>query len=123
VARHRRQYVDVVHERHDRLVICRSRNIPTNWTVVATANFNSDGFGDILWRDTSGNLAMWLMNGVSVASSAGVGDAPSTWSVVATGDYDDGDGKSDLLWRDTSGNTALCSASTCRKRFLRPRTS
>jgi FG-GAP repeat len=45
-------------------------NIPTNWTVVGTGDFNGDGFGDILWRDTSGNLAVWLMNGANVIGGA-----------------------------------------------------
>jgi hypothetical protein len=61
---------------------------------------------DILWQDGSGDIAIWLMNAAVVSSSAGLGQIPAIWSVVATGDYD-GDGKSDLLWRDTSGNTAM----------------
>jgi hypothetical protein len=71
-----------------------------------TADFNGDGKGDILWQDTSGNLAMWLMNGPAVSSSGGVGNVPSVWSIVGTGDYD-GDGNADLLWRDSAGNTAI----------------
>ena len=81
-------------------------NVSTTWTIIASADFDSDGYGDILWRDNSGNLAMWLMNGATVSSSAGIGNVPAVWSVVGTGDYN-GDGKADLLWRDTSGNTAI----------------
>ncbi len=81
-------------------------NISTTWTVVATADFNGDGKGDILWRDAGGNLAMWLMNGAQASSSAGIGNVPTSWSIVGTGDYN-GDGMSDLLWRDTSGNIAM----------------
>ena len=61
---------------------------------------------DIVWRDTAGDAAIWLMNGATIASAGGIGSIPTTWSIVQTGDYDD-DGKSDLLWRDTSGNTAM----------------
>jgi uncharacterized repeat protein (TIGR03803 family) len=71
-----------------------------------THNFNGDGFSDIAWRDGSGNLSFWLMNGASVTSSGGVGGVPSAWSIVGLRDFN-GDGKSDLLWRDTSGNTAI----------------
>jgi FG-GAP repeat protein len=49
---------------------------------------------------------MISMNGAQVSSAASVGNVPTTWSIVETGDFD-GDGKSDILWRDTSGNIAL----------------
>ena len=32
-------------------------NIPTNWAIVGTGDFNSDGMTDVLWRDTSGDIA------------------------------------------------------------------
>jgi hypothetical protein len=61
---------------------------------------------DIVWRDTAGDIGIWLMNGATVLSAGGLGNVPTTWSIVQTGDYN-GDGMSDLLWRDTSGNTAM----------------
>jgi hypothetical protein len=36
---------------------------------------------DLLWRDTSGNMAMWFMNGTTVSSGAGVGNIPNVWTV------------------------------------------
>jgi hypothetical protein len=69
-------------------------------------DFNADGMSDILWRDTSGNTAAWLMNGSQIFSSGGLGSVPVSWSVVGQRDFD-GNGSSDLLWRDTSGNTAI----------------
>ena len=74
--------------------------------MVGTGDFNGDGKSDIVWRDTTGNTSIWLMNGATVSSAVGVGNVPTTWSIVLTGDYN-GDGMSDLLWRDTSGNTAM----------------
>ena len=35
----------------------------------ATHNLNGDGFSDIVWRDGSGNVALWLMNGAGVTST------------------------------------------------------
>jgi|SRR5215831_17433385 len=61
---------------------------------------------DILWRDTSGNVVIWLMNGAQVLQVAGVGNAPTVWSIASTGDYNS-DGKSDILRRDASGNVAI----------------
>src|SRR6266436_229334 len=72
----------------------------------ATHDFNNDGESDILWRDASGNVATWLMNGAQVKQASVVGNAPTTWSVVGQRDFN-GDGKSDILWRDTSGNVAM----------------
>jgi phospholipase C len=74
--------------------------------LVDTHDFNGDGKSDIAWRDTSGNTAIWLMNGATVLSSGLIGTVPATWSIVGQRDFN-GDGKADLLWRDTSGNTSI----------------
>jgi hypothetical protein len=102
----KRRSGDVVHERRAGSSPSIG-NVPAIWSVVGTGDFNGDGYSDLLWQDTSGNISIWFMNGSTISSSGGVGNAPPTvWSVVTTGDYN-GDGKSDLLWRDTSGNTVL----------------
>ena len=67
-------------------------NVPRTWTVVGTGDFNGDGKGDILWRDTSGNYAIWLMNGATVHGGRRHRQLATTWSVVGTGDFN-GDGK------------------------------
>jgi hypothetical protein len=70
-------------------------------------DFNDDAKSDLLWRDTSGDVAMWLMNGAQILSSAGVGGAsPSVWSIAGQRDFN-GDGRSDILWHDTSGDLAM----------------
>jgi hypothetical protein len=82
--------------------------VPASWTVVGTGDFNGDGLGDILWQDTSGNVAIWEMNGATVLnqSSSFVANVPSRWSIKGTGDFN-GDGKAEILWQDTSGNVAI----------------
>ncbi len=75
-------------------------------SVTATHDFDGDGKSDIAWRDTSGNTAVWLMNGAQVTQSAGIGAAPTVWSVVGQRDFD-GDGKHDWLWSDINGNVAM----------------
>jgi hypothetical protein len=56
-------------------------NIPTNWSIVQTGDYNSDGMSDLLWRDKLGDTSMWFMNGTSIASTAGVGNIPTNWTV------------------------------------------
>jgi hypothetical protein len=75
---------------------------------TATHDFNFDGKSDILWRDTSGNVAIWEMNGTAILNqaSSSVANVPTNWSIAGTGDFN-GDGMSDILWRDGSGNVAI----------------
>ena len=81
---------------------------PTRLTArAATHDFNGDRMSDLVWNDTLGNWAIWLMNGAGVLSSAGLGSLPTNWHVVGQRDFD-GDLRSDLLWRDaTTGATSL----------------
>jgi hypothetical protein len=37
------------------------RNPRGSWSILATGDFDGDQISDILWRDTSGNLAIWFM--------------------------------------------------------------
>ncbi len=74
--------------------------------LTATHDFNGDGKSDILWRDTGGDIAVWLMNGGTVTQSTGLSTVPGTLSVVGQKDFN-GDGNADILWRDTSGNVSM----------------
>ena len=83
---------------------------PLSLTVVigrsqpqAAHDFNTDGKSDILWRDTGGDAAIWLMSGGTILGSFSLGNVPTNWSVVGTRDFN-GDGVPDLLWRDTVGD-------------------
>jgi FG-GAP-like repeat len=73
--------------------------LPSGWSVAGTGDFNGDGYGDVLFRDTAGRTAAWLLNGTQVISTLSFGTVPTAWSVVGTGDFN-GDGISDVLWRN-----------------------
>jgi hypothetical protein len=80
--------------------------VAANWSVVGVGDFNGDGKADILWQNTTnGNLAIYLMNGTTVTSSATFANL-GAYTVVGTGDFN-GDGKSDILLRDGSGDIAI----------------
>jgi hypothetical protein len=81
--------------------------VPSNWKIAGWADYNGDGYVDLLWHDIdSGTVAIWFLNGTQVQSTASLGAVPSAWNIAQTGDYD-GDGTSDILWIDSSGNLAV----------------
>jgi serralysin len=80
-------------------------NVPTNWSVAGTGDFNGDGRDDVLWRSNTGQLSDWLgqANGGFVSNDANAfANVPTNWSVAGTGDFN-GDGRDDVLWRSDSG--------------------
>lgn len=78
-----------------------------NCGLVQTHKFNGGApYSDILWRDSSGNVGIWLMNGSSVSQTSVLGNVPQNWSIVGQRDFN-GDGNADILWRDTSGNVGI----------------
>jgi hypothetical protein len=54
-----------------------------DWHVIAAADFNGDGKADILWQNTDGTPAVWLMDGLDVVAGDNVGFNPGpSWHVV-----------------------------------------
>jgi hypothetical protein len=90
-------------ERVSTIAAFRTSVVPSG---IAPHDFDGGGKSDIAWRDSTGSAALWLMNGGAISSSGGIGNVPTSWSIVGQRDFN-GDGKHDLLWRDTSGNTAI----------------
>jgi hypothetical protein len=71
--------------------------------VVGTGDFNHDRHSDILWQSTSGQAAIWEMNGTNVTSIAAVAANPGpSWHAIGTGA-----GGSDILFQNTSGQTSI----------------
>jgi hypothetical protein len=58
-------------------------NVPSQWSIQLTGDFNGDGNSDIVWQDTSHNVAIWEMNGTSVLNpgSSFVANVPGQWSI------------------------------------------
>ena len=74
-----------------------------------TCDFNNDGKTDLLWRHkTTGDNAVWLMNGVTYMSTVFVLNVSDTnWKIVGADDFNS-DGKTDILWHHaTTGTIAI----------------
>jgi FG-GAP repeat len=57
-------------------------NVPNAWVVVGTGDFNGDGKSDILWRNSNGDLGIWLMNGTQTLSTpVDLGNVPINWTL------------------------------------------
>jgi glucose/arabinose dehydrogenase len=75
-------------------------------TSPVKSDFNGDRKADILWQNTSGARAIWLMNGTTRTSNVSLGFVATSWSIVGSSDFN-GDGKSDILWQNNSTGQRL----------------
>jgi hypothetical protein len=76
------------------------------WRIQGNGDFDGDGIGDILWRATDGQVAIWYLNSGSIRAQAYPGKPGNEWVIRGTGDFN-ADGKSDILWRATNGQVAI----------------
>ncbi|HTB79412.1 MAG TPA: chitobiase/beta-hexosaminidase C-terminal domain-containing protein [Opitutaceae bacterium] len=66
----------------------------------ALRDFNGDGQPDILWHNgTTGDVAVWTMNGTTVTGATFIANIGAPWSIVGVGDFNQ-DGNADILWRN-----------------------
>ncbi len=79
--------------------------VPNAWKIQDAADFNGDGFADVLWRNDNGQLSQWLgsASGRLIDNGAVVNQfVPNAWKIAGTGDFN-GDGRADIMWRNASG--------------------
>ncbi|MEW6187275.1 MAG: FG-GAP-like repeat-containing protein [Thermodesulfobacteriota bacterium] len=83
--------------------ILPSANETVNAGLLTVTNkdfFQKMAEGDLLWRhNRTGQIAVWVMNGLKPTESLVVADYPDlNWKLAGRGDFNH-DGKKDLLWR------------------------
>jgi FG-GAP-like repeat len=74
--------------------------------TMIPGNFKGDGASDILWRDSAGNVAMLVVDGLRITSGSTIANIWTGWTIVGSGDFN-GDGRADILWRSISGDVAI----------------
>jgi len=81
--------------------------VPLSWQIVGIGDFDGNGSSDILFKDSSNNVGIWLLETndqtIKILSTSVLGAVPAGWNVALTGDFN-GVGKADVLWMDGSGN-------------------
>ena len=90
--------------------------VGNDWQIVGIGDFDGNYVSDILWRHSSGPLAVWTIrngqfyNQMDVRGGAHkwpLGSSnPNDWSVSGVGDFN-GDHYDDILWRHNNGETAI----------------
>ena len=80
----------------------------SNWSIVGATDFNRDGSPDLIWQNTStGQRAIWQMNGTTYVNSVDLGFVSTDWDLVGAADFNQ-DGNSDLIWQNTvTGQRAI----------------
>lgn len=79
-----------------------ANTVDNGWTVVASGDFNGDGYGDIVWRHTSGVFAEWQGSRTGNFTNTGTVLSGASGTIVGTGDFN-GDGFDDLISRASNG--------------------
>ena len=76
--------------------------VPLTWQIVGVGDLDGDRKADLVWRHTqAGDVAVWLMDGVTVKSGPVVSPGvPLEWEIAEVEDFD-GDGNADLVWQNT----------------------
>jgi len=49
--------------------------------IIVSSDFNGDGKSDLLWQNSSGEVAVWEINGTSVIGSASLANPGRAWHV------------------------------------------
>ena len=72
------------------------------------SDFDNEGFADLLFQNSSGQIGVWYLNGSGTLTSARYLYTGGTtdWKVIATADLN-GDGNADFVFQNGAGQLAV----------------
>jgi hypothetical protein len=74
---------------------------------LPNSDFDGSGNSDIIWQNSDGRAAVWLLDGTAPIGAALIGSNPGPeWDVEGSGDFNR-DGYSDILWQNDDGRAAV----------------
>lgn len=79
--------------------------VDNSWRVEGVGLFSPNSTADILWRHTSGQVAIWHMNGGTMVGESYPGGANPSLGFEAVGTFSGF--LSDILWRNAAGRLEL----------------
>ncbi|MEP7206507.1 MAG: FG-GAP-like repeat-containing protein [Casimicrobiaceae bacterium] len=89
----------------------------SGWTLSAVGDMNGDGFADLVWRHTNGELLVWYMNSSGlIGSTKSFGIVPTSYELRGVGDFD-GNGVDDVAWFQPSTGATVLYLMTTAKTF------
>lgn len=105
-------------------------SVNSDWTLIGTGDFDNDVRPDLVWRNTSGIVVVWFMNGTAIRGDRTY-TLPAGWNAQLPADVD-GNGRPDLVmskqasdggvdyaaWYDAAGSAVALTGLT-RSPFLR----
>ncbi|WP_428538646.1 beta strand repeat-containing protein [Rhodopila sp.] len=75
----------------------------SNWHIVGTGDFNNDGKTDIVFRDDTGAVVTWEMNGTEIVSASQLANPGTSWNSA-------GNGAMQFIYSAAAGETLTASA-------------
>jgi alpha-tubulin suppressor-like RCC1 family protein len=78
----------------------------SNWQITQSGDFTGYGLTDILARQSTGSVTLWLMGGFRSNGPQPIQGPDPNWRVTHVADFN-GDGKADILWRSVDGAVRL----------------
>jgi len=86
------------------------QNVGPTWHVKGMGDFDGDGFGDILFQNNNGLLAIWEMGGAqgtTILNQFNIAQNPgASWHVVGVRDMNS-DGRADIVFQNDNGANAI----------------
>ncbi len=76
------------------------------WQLVSSADMDGDKKTDLIFQNTKGQIAAWLLDGTTFRVSKVIKKSLARWRVIAANNLNN-DARSDILLRDAKGRLAI----------------